>query len=250
MLWIVGIAMGTFILTCSAVGLRLLWLAVRTRQAPELLGGLGFASIGLIGYPASLASGNGVEPVGDVWIPAYVVGMVFTNAGIAAFYAFTYRVFRPFSTRARALVGAAISALAFGSAGSIRTILTADPALPSLDATASWSLLLQVASTLAFGWTSLEGFVQARMAGRRAALGLADRSTVHRFWLWGVFGASTTMLSLAFLVSQQLGRAPAEDPMVHVASALLGGLSSAVMALAFFPPKAYTRRVSSRARTT
>lgn len=241
MLILVAVAMGLFVLMCSVVGLRLLWLAARTRKRPELLCGLGFSLIGLIGYPASLLSGKGAHTIGEMWLDAYVVGTVFTNAGVAAFYLFTASVFRPGVGWARAFTAVAIGALAFGAGGSIRAVAGADADRFAIEVTAAWNTLLQIASLGAFGWTSIEGFIQARKAQRRVELGLADRLTADRFRLWGVFGASTTVLTLVFVVSLQLGRSTTDDPVVHFASALLGGLSSVAMALAFFPPRAYVR---------
>ena len=54
-----GIALLTFVLAASVVGLRLLALARRTRQLPELLVGVGFSLIGLLGYPLAMLSGFG-----------------------------------------------------------------------------------------------------------------------------------------------------------------------------------------------
>ncbi len=237
---LVAVAMLFFILTCSAVGIRLLWRAARSHEAPELYCGLGFAAIGLVGYPASLMSGNGVATIGEMWTSAYVVGMVFTNAGIAAFYLFTWQVFR--RTRAAAgVVAIACLCLAIGSIGAIWTVMHANPSLGSMAVTARWNLVLQAACVGAFGWTTWEGIAQARMARRRLDLGLSDAITVNRFWLWSAFGGSTMVITLAFVASQLLGRASAEDPFVHLVTAVFGGISSVAMALAFFPPAAYTR---------
>lgn len=54
-----GISMLIFVGICSAVGLRLVSLARRTRGPHELFCGLGFLLIGLFGYPAATVSGHG-----------------------------------------------------------------------------------------------------------------------------------------------------------------------------------------------
>ena len=111
MLGIAGIAV--FFAVGLVVSLRLLGLARRTRQLPELLAGLGLLGIGPLGFCVLMA---GVllfrgTPLADV---LRISGLGLQALGFVASATFTYRVFRPGSTAARALA----SAISVGLLGS------------------------------------------------------------------------------------------------------------------------------------
>jgi len=246
MLVLVAISLLVFIGVCSTVGLRILWHARHTRGRAEWLCGVGFTSIGLVGYPASLASGQGVATVGEVHLAVFVVGTLFVNGGIAAFFAFTAQVFRSGSTWAWGLAATSALVLAAGAIGSAHALAVADPATSSFAVTASWNFVLQIASTVCFGWTALEAALQFRAASRRLALGLVEPLVVDRFRLWSIFGFSTMGLSSVFIAVQLAGQAPADSVVVHVSSGVLGTLSSVAVYLAFLPPRRYLARVAAR----
>ena len=130
-----GISMLVFIGICSAVGLRLVSLARRTRGSHELFCGLGFLLIGLFGYPAATLSGHGVKSVGEVLMPAYLFGSFFMHAGIGCFFVFTWKVFRRDEDWARGLCWMALVSIAMAWLGSAYALLTATPDASSFQVT-------------------------------------------------------------------------------------------------------------------
>jgi hypothetical protein len=244
---VVALSLVLFVGVCSTVGLRLLWLARRTRRAAETLCGLGFTSIALIGWPASLASGHGLGTVAEMNVPAWAIGTAFVNAGIACFYVFTRRVFRPDAAWARALVLAAIAALVAGHAASLRAVAAAAPDASSFEVTWGATLVLQGATGVCFAWMAVEGFRHWRMSRRRVALGLADPIAARRFALWTLFALSTAGINVAHAAVHLAGVPGADSLVVHVASAVLGTLASAAVWLAFAPAPGGLERVRPRA---
>jgi len=81
-------AAGAFVLTCSVVGLRLLWLARRTRELPELCIGAGLFSVAAVGFPLLIASGVAVTAIGGVVASAM---MYLTFISPAAYRAWVLR---------------------------------------------------------------------------------------------------------------------------------------------------------------
>jgi hypothetical protein len=242
-----AVAMLVFVLVCSAVGLRILWKARATRGA-ELLCGLGFTLIGLLGYPLSAVSGNGLRPVGEVSLPLTLLGVLFTNGGLACFFEFTRRVFRPSERWARALslLSIALLGVLFVSYGAVLAGAPADAS--SFEVTYGLSIVMNLLCMLCFGWIGVEGLVQWRMSLRRLGLGLGDPVVSNRFLLWGAFGSSTTLMVLVLFAVTLSGQASAHSLVGQLAMALFGVTSSLAATLAFFPTRAYLARVGAAAR--
>lgn len=247
MLLLTAAAMLFFVVSCSVVGIRLLWLAHCHRGLEELLCGAGFVLIALLGYPLGIASGNGTGTVGEMSVPLFVVGGVFTNAGLACFYVFTWKTFRAGERWAAGVAVAGIAGLVAGWGWSVGALWAAEPSAHSFQVTLTGSRVLQVFSTTCFAWTAVEGIGQTRMARRRAAIGLGDPLVADRFRQWAVFGVSTTLLTLVFAVVQLAGVSPAESPVVHLSTALFGAVSGGSVLLAFVPPERYAAWVQRRA---
>lgn len=248
MLILTAVAMAFFVGSCSVVGLRLLSLARRNRGLEEGLCGAAFVLIALLGYPLGIASGNGMGTVGDTSVPLFAIGGVFTNAGLACFYVFTWKTFRPGERWAAGVALLGSAGLVAGWAWSVGALLAAVPEAHSFRVTHAGSQVLQVFSTACFAWTAVEGVREARRARRRAAIGLADPLVADRFRLWGVFGVSTTLLTLVFAAVQLTGISPAESTLVHLSSAVFGAVSGGSVLLAFVPPARYVAWVERRAR--
>lgn len=242
-----GLSMVLFIGVCSLVGVRLLLRARRTRQPVEICCALGFTLIGLLGYPMTLASGAGVVAAGQVILPLFAVGTLLTCGGIAAFFEFTRRVFRPRSSGSRFLVALASAVLVLSAAGQTLAIASAEPAQPSFAVSFFWAVTLQVTCFVCFGWIAFEGLREWRMASRRVALGLSQPEVADRFRLWALFGISTLLLLVGFAVPLVQGTAPAESPVAHVSSAVFGLISSLAAYLAFLPPAWYRARIRGSA---
>ena len=243
-----GIAMGVFVLTCAAVGLRLLWLAARGAGSATLYCGLGFSLIALLGFPLPAIARVGMGPVGEVNVPLAIIGSCATAAGMSCFFLFAQQVFRPGVAWAKAAAGLGIAGLVAVTLGTSVTLATAPPDADSFLVNWSWGAAIQVLCFACFGWMGVEGLLQWRMSKRRLAIGLGDRVVSNRFLMWGIFGASTTLM-LVVLVALHLANIHSQSSLIgQLAMAFFGVVSSGAAALAFFPPKRWTERIARAER--
>jgi hypothetical protein len=230
------------IAACTGVGARLLLLARRTRQAPELAFGIAFLLFGVVGYPLSITSRSGLGGAGAGWL--LLAALAAQDAGSLAVYLGTRRVFRPRARWALALVAAA--AVAFPASLAVQAL--AGGFAPGRSGGAGYYLGL-AARFGAFAWTAVEALRYHAKLRRRLALGLADPRMVDRFRLWAVTNCALCLGFAVFLWGLLASGNPAESALVLVATsavAVVGGLS---MWLAFFPPAAWQRRVAARSES-
>jgi len=237
-----------------APGIRLLLLASRSKQTPELFGGLYFigASVGIslriFGVSVSVENP-------DLAYDVNMIGHVALASGTIAMAIFTQRVFHPESKRAlrasqgliAAIAGTTVYAL-FGEQGIIE------------DATPV--MLANIARVIPTAWASYESYNYWRAMQKRAALGLSDPVVTNRFGLWTIWTAGITLLPLTALVIRSgviilvaLGQFGPEDVdvvlprvlgTVRVLFLVIVPTSVAALWLSFFPPKAYLDRVQRR----
>jgi hypothetical protein len=239
-------AIGIFVLAASVVGVHLLLLARRTGQLPELLVGVGFSLIGLLGYPLAMLSGFGRGAVSEVNLGMWAVGMMIMNAGLTCLYAFTARVFR--SGQAWAWVAVALLTLGNVGAGtaSWRALAAAPPDALSYHVTALTTAIGQITSGLGFAWIGLESWLQFAMSRKRRALGLADAVVTNRFLLFVLFAVSAMGMNLANSLALAAGVSAVENVPVQASMAILGLAASACMYLAFVPAAFYRRWIERR----
>jgi hypothetical protein len=240
---LVAVAMLLFVVTCSAVGVRLLWLAKTGGGRPALLCGNGFSLIAILGFPLGVLSGVGIAPVGEVLLPLAAVSHLANMLGIASFFVFTVSVFRPNALWAHTLAGAAIACMGMAAVAIIAALALAPSSASSFTVTWGWSATFNAMCILCFGWMGVEGLREWWMSRRRLALGLSDPIVSNRLLMWGVFGASTTLLCLVLLAVLLSGKPTATNPVAQLAQAFFGLVSSGAATLAFFPPPAFLARL-------
>jgi hypothetical protein len=236
---LVGLAMLLFVVTCSVVGVRLLWLAKSGGGRPAWLCGHGFSLIAIIGFPLGVLSGQGFAPAGEVLLPLCAVSLLANGLGIGSFFVFTVSVFRPGALWAHALAGAAIAGMAMSSVGIVSAIALAPSGASSFAVSYGWAATFQWICVLCFAWMGLEGLAEWWRSRRRLALGLSDPVVSNRLLMWGLFGVSTTLLCLVLAAVQMSGQPTATSPTAQLAQAFFGVVSSVAATLAFFPPRAY-----------
>jgi hypothetical protein len=243
---LVAVAMILFVVSCSAVGVRLLWLAKSGGGRPALLCGNGFTLIAILGFPLGVLSGMGVARVGDVVLPLAAVGLLANVLGISCFFVFTVNVFRPNALWAHTLAGAAIACMGMACVANVANIALSPSHLSSFEVTWGWAAVFNAMCVLCFGWMGVEGLLEWWKSRRRLALGLSDPVVSNRLLMWGVFGISTTLLCL-LLLGVLLTRQPtATSAVAQVGQAFFGLVSSAAATLAFFPPPAYLVRLRAK----
>ncbi len=241
------IATLAFIAGSGVVAIRLLWLARRTRQLPELLLGAAILCSALLGYGVMIAGlvvrGTTTDPAAvptlAVWLMG--VGRCVHDFGVTLFLAFVVYVFRRRATWARALAGAMVVVMWGGlvvaaSRGSFRAEQVGS--LP-------WWCEYAVIWTYPL-WAVVEAYGYGVMVRRRVLLGLASPLVANRFFLWAT-GALFTFLatgtaSIPYLMIGDVELTLRWMPAIRVATALLGLVSVSCSLFAFLPPAWYRRR--------
>ncbi len=238
---------GIFLVTCLAVGIRLLVLAARTRQMPELaLGVTLFASGGLGGILYFLGTSR-AEELGALAVWVRGGGRLCRSAGALTRWGFTWRVFRPGRRWAAALFSVAVCAVVAGFVGEgFATGFSGG----SFDAV--WSQLGILARGLAFLWAAVESFLYFDLLRRRLRVGLADPVVVNRFLLWGI--ATSTAFGIYAVALVNLLHSPTHDvaagvfgPTWALLTSVLGLTSAVCTWLAFLAPAPYRRWLESAA---
>ena len=243
-----AISLVIFVVASSVVGVRLLLLTRRTRQLPELLVGLGFATIGLLGYPIAVLSGFGRGSVADMHTDVWFAGVLVMDAGLACLYAFTARVFRAGRVWAVWLVVALTGGSIVSGSGAWFALHEALPSELSFQVTRGWILLGQIGSGAGFGWIGVESWLQLRMAQRRSALGMGDPVIANRFLLWVLFASFATGMNVANSCALLAGVSAAENFWVQAVMAVFGLGAAVAMYLAFLPPAGYLRWLGAASR--
>jgi hypothetical protein len=226
----------TLTAVCFAIGVRLLRLAQRTRQAPEFLIGSSFLLSGFIANGLTLF--RLLAPISDgarMWL--YAGATVSMNVGVLCIAAFTWRVFRPVGRAGS--VACTISAIALVVVAGAEISAQAQLARGVGNPWTIWcSLPLRMAI---YAWATCETLGYWWKLRRRQRIGLADPLVVNRLFLWGagllaILGVWIRLLVLA------MGAAEGRELMGSVATTTLVLLCAILHWLAFFTPAAWKRR--------
>jgi len=245
------VATAIFVLGSAVVGVRLVLLARRTREQPEMLLGCAILGTAVLGYGVLIAAmilrGSPPQAVASGTVVVLsAVGRSLHALGVTFFFLFVVRVFRMGHTWAWALTGVAMLLLWGGVAwgavqGSFRTDNTMTPA---------WWCEYAVIWTYPL-WLATESFRYWNMMRRRAALGFADPMVTNRFLLWGlgsVFSAlAIWTASVPFFLLDRPELLASAAPRIQVLTAVAGVASVSCSYLAFLPPAWYARQITARA---
>ncbi len=232
-----------FMLVSLVIGLRLLGLARRTRELPELAIGLGYFLIGGIGYPLLIVSNRATDlsvgaRLGLLWASLVTTAIATTAIGV-----FVWRVFRPEARWARAAV--------WTFPGLSAASLALQASISGMDAALRHQgigiLLYTFLNSCPIAWAGVESFHYHSLLVRRARLGLADPVVADRMRLWGIGNLCALVMNTGSLVGYFFGIDLALDPAGALLISGLGLVASCATWLAFFPPRAYTRKVAARA---
>jgi hypothetical protein len=240
-----------FIAGSALVSIRLLLLASRTHQAPELLLGGAILCTAVLGYGVLIASlvlrgGLSVAPddVPTIAVAFAAFGRFLHNFGVTLFLLFVVRVFRPGERWAHALLVVLLCLLwggfAAGAAnGTFREDRIGSP---------GWLCEYVVVWTYAL-WNTIESYRYWGLMRRRSQIGLADPLVTDRFFLWGTGSLFTVLAtwtaSIPFLFASDPARILEITPAVRIATAGWGVVSVTCSLFAFLPPAWYVRRFTS-----
>ena len=246
MILIAALAGIVSVLTSWIVGGRLLLLARRTRQAPELYIGLALVLTGGV-WNLLVSVGRQATALPDGMRAALVaLGALAGVAGMVCLATFNWRVFRPDQGWAMALVS------------SIGVLLVAAFAMQTL--TSGWvDFAHHERGPWLFGtwlgvgiyvWSNVEAWRQERMLARRLALGLADPVVANRMRLWALAMAAALIASATLAACQLLGVPVAGTTMGLMITAVVALVAPACLWLAFLPPASYVARIRAAAQGT
>lgn len=234
------IGFGSFLAVSLAVGIRLLALAHRTRQLPELAIGLQLVLAGGVGYGLLLAAESlRLLPAPyDVW--ASFAGITTISVGSWFLALFTRRVFRPESSLAHLALIAIVLWLGLGVYGTwMLQVERIDTGVSAW--LGRWASNLGLVA--AYAWASFEPLHHRALLRRRARIGLDTGNGIvaNRMLLWGAGTGAIAAVTLIHLVAQLAGHYKLPPSLVGVVS-LLALVAAVAQWLAFFPPRAYRER--------
>jgi hypothetical protein len=231
-----------YCLASLVVGARLLLLARRTGERPELLIGMAFVTGGTAGYTLTVASIQLQDSTPELSRTLYYLGMLMLVSGAGCLYRFWQRVYHPGNAKAAALCYAAILAMFVALAAQWATT-TASSNLPE----SNWYRFQLFVQTGAYAINVFANGRFYRTLQRRVAIGLADPIVANRVMLWAA-GSAVVVVQYSYTIALVLMAAPGERAAANPAIiSALGIAVSVLIVLAFFPPPVYRRFIAERA---
>lgn len=242
---IIAIGFGAFFLSSLAIGLRLVWLAYRNRELPELLIGLGILGIGPAGFAGTVLAVVVLGPRHPFAAGCLLAAATLAiSTGAIAAYVFNWTVFRSGDRWAKAIVGAAglLFAIVFGG-----QLANGGFKLPlHLNA---WFHLQSAGVTGCLLWGSGESLRYYALMRKRLRLGLADPIVTNRFLLWGLgIGSAGVGSLISVAVTLVTGSAMQELDWLTLSNSLFGLAAAVLMWIAFLPPAPYRRWIAGLAK--
>jgi hypothetical protein len=222
------------------VGVRLLLLHRRTREAPEKLLGIYFLITGVsyLGWllPLIFHLEVAMEEISEL------AAWALYSIGVVAFLLFTRLVFRPNTAWTYGIVAVCALGLSLG----VGSWIIEGRVSYALDSSVLW--FNWMGYTIPCIWLSVEAFLAHSRASRRARIGLCDHVVANRYLLFGCFGLFQTFACITDVVLE----------MDYASSAVVSGgfdlalgifemAGIAMLFLVFFPPAFYQRWIAAPA---
>ncbi|MBW2286405.1 MAG: hypothetical protein JRG80_01430 [Deltaproteobacteria bacterium] len=234
-----GLAGALYLLTVLIVGSRLVMLARRTKQLPELLLGGGLLLGGVLGGPLeasaiSLRAEIEHAIAGKLLLAGKIAGI----AALICHATFIRRVFRPHERWAWWLV-------AFIIACPVATLFGygAHGAFATSEIPWNWFWIDLSARITSSTWLVVEGAIYYGMMKRRLRLGLAEPLVTNRFLLWTMAGGLSIVMFLTSVPPMLLD--PVADASLLTLDLFVFSIAgvgiSALYFLTFLPPESFRR---------
>jgi hypothetical protein len=224
------------------VGVRMLRLTRRTRELPEAAIGIHILVL-MLGYGVEFAGIEAADALGPWAALARGFGNLCYAVAIVVYLVFTWRVFRPGSRTAGWIAVGCSVALVVGWSGEVFTSRF-DFGIERF--AAPWFWIAFLPRLVCMAWATGEALREHVLARRRLRLGLSDPVVANRFLLWGL--ASLSELGIYGVVMISILRGVPADFLNGTAALVVSalGLGAAVtIMLAFLPPRAYRRWLTS-----
>lgn len=236
------LCVSAYCLAALVVGVRLVRLARRTREVPELMIGTSFLSGGVIGYPASVVALQTASesPALAQWMAgASAVGLSISAACMLVAW---WKIYHPASPWMPWVVSVWMVLLAV-----VCVTQMGRPASELALGANPWEthrVLVQGGAYAAIAWS---GFRYHALLRRRMRIGLADPVVANRIWLWNLAATAVTLQYGYTLAAPWLN---ALFDAMKAAPAFVGTLGVTIalcITHAFYPPQGYLRWIQRRA---
>lgn len=232
-----------YLVTITAVAIRLLVLARRNRGVPELLIGASLLVGGTFGSMLEAAAMSGeLSSIEGAQGTTLALGKILGNSGFALQALFIRSVFRPNERWATGLVGVILTFqvgtwTAYWLTGAFVVGVMPLPVF----------LVEYAGRCIGSIWLVIESTRYYALMKKRVAVGVSNPLVADRFKLWAIAGGSalallaTSVPPILFPTSQSAGM------LLLIPTFAAGGITASVAyLLAFFPPAWYARWVSGK----
>lgn len=224
------------------VGVRLVRLARRTRELPELLIGSSFLSGAMISYPATLVARLLVPETSALAWPLAAAGSIGVAVATVCVLVAWWRIYHPASSWGPSVVSAWTALIAVCLVVELRqsaAVLAsvANPWLPL-------RLVVQGGAFAAMAWS---GFRYHSLLRRRMRIGLADPVVANRIWLWNLAASGVTLQCVYLLAVPYLSRFYDAGAVAPAFYGILGVIIALCITQAFYPSQAYLQKIRERA---
>jgi hypothetical protein len=248
---LLGISQLVYIAVVVTLGVRLLLLAIRSRQLPELLLSIHFLLCCGLGYLLMVIGLSAVHEPG--LLPAAVVtgllavGTFGSCVGVFGGICFNYLVFRQNEPWARGLVALAAVTLTTGFVG-----YGASGGFEHGRFEGAWFWLYYGTYAVGAAWVMVEPLRYYGAMRKRLHLGLAEPLVANRFLLWGIGSVGRFFMVVGgaipsvFFAADSIKFAPGVVGFTLLAVGLVGLGVAISYWLTFFPTPGYVRFIERR----
>ena len=224
------------------VGVRLISLARRTRQLPELMMGSSFLIGAMIGYPSTLLARLVVSGTSALAWPLAAAGATGVALATICILVAWWRIYHPASSWAPPIVCAWTALVVACLALELRQSAAVLASLAN-----PWLPLRLIVQGGAFAAMACSGFLYHARLRRRMRIGLADPVVVNRIWLWNLAASGVTLQCVYIIAVTYLRSFFDAEAVVPAVYGTLGVLIALCITRAFYPSQAYLQKIRGRA---
>jgi hypothetical protein len=235
------ICVAAYCLAATLVGVRLLRLARRTREVPELMIGACFLFGGSIGYPASVAALLLSERASALAGPVAATGSIGLALAAACMLVAWWRIYHPASRSAPWVVcvwGGLLVLVLVPQLGQTMT-----ETAPGVSPWGSLRVVVQGGAYAAIAWSGIRYYSLLR---RRLSVGLADPVVVNRILLWNVAASAVTLQYSYAFATPWLNSLFDATKLAPAFTGMLGLVIALSITHAFYPPRGYLRWIEKQ----
>jgi hypothetical protein len=229
--WLGAIGGGCFILASLVIGARVLMLARRTRELPEIAMGLGLVLMGGLSYPINVAARVSVDLSPDLRVGMMLLSQLLMWLGCIAIGVFNWRVFRPQARWPFFLLVVFASAMFVIFLDQCMTV----GMFAFVDAREGIYRFSIVPQGIPYVWGFIESFLYHRKLRKRIEFGLADPLVTRRIGLWALTMGASTAINWFMITLEVLNIDSATAPIAGLFVGPVGMVCAVSLWLAFRP---------------